>query len=679
MARTKRNSVKRKYDQRQVAFTRFMFIVCVLSFWMLGIGARLVHLQVNQHKALKAMAVSQRQIVKREKLMRGTIYDRDDRALAMSVRAYTLFADPRKIADPASAAGKLAKLLKLDAQDLARGLADAKAQEKTYFGIARKVDAETYEKVNKALDDISIKKAELPRYEGLFWDEDQRRTYPNQALASQVVGISDADDKGLAGIELSQNGVLQGSIVKTQIQHDRLGRVVGQSTEEGEEPGDVKLTLSASIQFKVEQALANAVKAANANSGMAVVMDPKTGEVLALANYPTFDPNLLGAAKPDELINRAVQNVYSPGSVFKIIAYGSGLEKRLFRPEDMIDAGNGTIEVANHRFRDSHHVGTVNYAEALAHSSNVCAIKTGLRVGKDDFFAMLQRFGFGAKTGIELPAETVGIVRRPEKWNGDSLASMSIGYEIGVTALQMTSAFATIANDGIRLQPRIIKEIRRPDQGPIQLEVAEPVRVMAPEAARDLRRMLKQVVLTGTGRRAQIDGYTAAGKTGTAWKFNSTTRSVDPSKYISSFIGMAPADDPSIVVGIVIDEPKVGGRDGGMVAAPVFKSIAEQVLPELGVRPNNNIARMNTAEPEIPEAVGPANGAKASEDRKAEAGTPERRSASGPAKNVTSQPGSQKPASKPEKAPDEGRKRDKRTAAREITPVRWYERRTITS
>ena len=235
------------------------------------------------------------------------------------------------------------------------------------------------------------------------------------------------------------------------------------------------------------------------------MIDQKTGEILALANYPTFDPDRAGDSPADVLTDRAIQTVYSPGSVFKLITYGSALEKHLITPEGQVDAGNGSIEVASHRFSD-HHTGVMSYSEALAHSSNVCAIKTGMRVGKADFYSMVQHMGFGRRTGIELPAETAGIVRSPEKWNGDSLASMSIGYEIGVTALQMATAFATIANDGIRVQPHLIKEIRQQDES--VLSVVQPVRdqVVTADTARSLRTMLRQVVLTGTGRlRSSMD------------------------------------------------------------------------------------------------------------------------------------------------------------------------------
>ena len=612
----KRISKKKKTKSRQVAFTRFMLIVAFFTVWMLGISARLVHLQVTQHSWLREKAVDQRQDVKKSKMLRGTIVDRDNRPLAMSIHVKSLYADPTEIENIDKTSKELAKTLKLDAVQLAKQLTEAKAAKKRFVPLLKKLDEETVQKLNKVLTVDDVQKADLPRYAGLHWTEDQMRSYPYGTMAAQVIGFSNMEDVGMAGIEQSQDDILHGAVIKKLQERDRLGRVYDETIFEREKPGDIALTIGASFQYKTEQALEKGVKAANAKSGMAVAISVKTGEILAMANYPSFDPNAIKDAVTGNITNHAIQSVYSPGSVMKLVTYSSGLEKNLFLPDDQIDAGNGTIEVANHKFTDSHHVGTVSYSQAMAHSSNVCAIKTGLRVGKDDFYAMLQKMGFGSKTGIELPAETNGILRSPDKWNGDSLASMSIGYEIGVTALQMATAFATIANDGIKIQPRLIKEIRKPNEKPAATNTAENTRVVSVETARNLRKMLRQVVLTGTGRRAQLNGYSAAGKTGTAWKFNPVTKRIDPSKYISSFIGMAPADNPEIVIAVVIDEPKNGGRDGGTVAAPVFRQIAEQLLPELNVKSDGPAVKDLPVAQDIPEVPNGADTEKATKDQK---------------------------------------------------------------
>jgi cell division protein FtsI/penicillin-binding protein 2 len=577
-ASIKRSPIKRKpQDLRRMLFTRFMLIVAVLLLWIGGISVRLVHLQITQHAFLKSRALSQRLNVKRTKLPRGTIYDRNGRVLAMSIPVKTLYADPTEIDNVELAAKRISKIDGLKIPQLSAKLNEAKSSGKRYFPLAKKLDKQAFKRINKELFDPEIKKADEPKFKGIHWEDDQQRSYPNRSLASQTIGFANADDEGMAGIEQSQNDVLEGAIIKKLEKRDRLGRVYDETVIEREPPQNVVLTIDQSVQFLAEEALAQGVAAANARAGMAIVLDPRTGEVLAMANAPSFNPDNLRAGIANSA-NNAVQSVYSPGSIFKIVTYGSALEKKLFKPTDEIDAGNGTIDVAGHKFTDSHQVGRVSFAEALAHSSNVCAIKTGLRVGKSDFHSMVRKMGFGSKTGIELPAETGGIVRPPDRWNGDSLASMSIGYEIGVTPLQIASAFATIANDGVRVQPHIIKEIRDPEGNTISVTETRQYQVVSWETARDLRTMLRQVVLTGTGKRAQLDGFTSAGKTGTAWKFDPKTKRVERNKYMSSFVGFAPAEDPRYVIAVVIDEPRSGARDGGGVAAPIFRAIAQQLL-----------------------------------------------------------------------------------------------------
>jgi cell division protein FtsI (penicillin-binding protein 3) len=590
-------------DLKKTLFTRFMLIVAVFILWIGGISVRLVHLQVNQHTLLLAKAQNQRLNIKKTKMMRGTIYDRNGAVLAMSVPVRTLFANPVEIDDIPRAAREIAKATGIDGKQILAKLTEAKSLERSYVPLAKKLDEDTVKRVNKALFDPELKKADEPKYAGLHWDEGQKRSYPYRTLAAPTVGVSNDNDQGVAGIEQSQNEILEGEIIKKYQERDRLGRIYEERVIEREPPNDIVLTLDKAAQIITEEALAQGVANANARAGMAVVIDPSNGEILALANSPTFDPENLKSAALDTS-NQLVQSVYSPGSIFKLVTYGSALEKKLFRPTDMIDAGNGQIDVAGHVFTDSHHVGRVTYAEALAHSSNVCAIKTGMRVGKADFYAMIQKMGFGRRTGIELPAETAGIVRNPDKWNGDSLASMSIGYEIGVTPLQIAAAFATIANDGIRNQPHIIKEIRDSEGNIISATEPNQSQVVSRETAENLRLMLRQVVLSGTGKRAQLEGYSSAGKTGTAWKFDAKTKRVERSKYMSSFVGFAPANNPKYVVAVVMDEPKSGARDGGSVAAPVFKDIAQRLLESTNVPrdlagDNNAVAGENDDIPEV--------------------------------------------------------------------------------
>lgn len=599
----RRTNARKKVNLKQVAFTRFMLIVAFFIIWIGGISVRLVHLQVNQHEELKEKASGQRRDVRSVRAPRGTIFDRNGRILAMSVRVKTLYADATVIEDTKAAAKKIAKVIGVKESELAEKLVDAKLNERKYVPLLKGLDELDVDRINKELDDPEVRKSDSPRFIGLHWREAQKRTYPQQTLAAHIIGFSDAEGVGRAGIEQSQNDVLYGAVIRKTQERDRLGRVYDETISEKEPPKDVVLTIDSTIQYKTERALEKAATASGAKSGMALVIDNETGEVLALANYPTFDPNDLGTITKDNLRNSAIQSMYSPGSVFKLVTYGAALDGGLITPEAMIDGGNGTITIAKHRFTDSHAVGRVTYSKALAQSSNVCAIKTALKVGKDDFHGMVTRLGFGRPTGIALPAETGGIVRDPEKWNGDSLASMSIGYEIGVSALQMTTAFATIANDGVRVQPRIIKEIKASEDEVVSAPDAVKTQVFTKEIAEDLKGMLEQVVLTGTGKRARLNGYTSAGKTGTAWKFDEKLKRVNSAKYISSFIGFAPVEDPRITIAVVIDEPKIGGRNGGQVAAPAFREIAETVLPELNVpaAPGSMIANLFEQDEEIPE------------------------------------------------------------------------------
>ncbi len=576
-------------NSMQTIFTRFMFIVAVFILWIGGISVRLVHLQVNQDEWLRERAQNQRRDLVKSKMLRGTIFDRSEHALAMSIDVKSLYANPMEIDDIKESAEKIAKALGLPKKEVLQTLTEGKENGKKFVWIQRKINEDEVNEINEKLAVNDIKKNDLPKFAGLHWKQEQKRSYPYKNLAAQVVGFSNSDDVGQSGIEQFSEEILKGEVVKSWKERDRLGRVYDESEIEREQPKNIVLTISNSIQYKTEQALEAGVKAANAKSGMAVVMNPKTGEVLAMANFPTFDPNNYGAHDPETWKNRAVQDVYSPGSVFKAIAYGGALEENLIRPTDEIDGRKGFIKVGGRRFNDPHATRIMSYTDALAISSNYGAIKTALTLGSDKFYNYALKFGFGAQTGIELPAEAKGMLRTPEKWNGDSLASMAIGYEVSVTALQAAAAYGAIANDGRRVQPHIIKEIRDADGSAISSPTAEVVQVMNPESAKQLKAMLRKVVENGTAKRAQLNGYTSAGKTGTAWKYDASIKAYNPAKYISSFVGFAPVDNPSLVIAIVIDEPRGGARDGGQVSAPVFKEIAEQVLPEMNVIPDGNI------------------------------------------------------------------------------------------
>ncbi len=357
--------INRKKNPVQTVFTRFMLIVALFILWIGAIGVRLVHLQVNQSEWLRDKAQDQRRDQINTKMLRGTIFDRDEHALAMSVKVKSLFADPAEIEDVEGTAKRVAAVLKTKPNDIVKNLQDAKANNKRFVWLARKVDEDTFERLNTQLKDINLKKYDEPRIAGLHWKDEQKRGYPYGTLAAQVIGFSNSDDVGLAGIEMSQETLLHGAVTRKWQDRDRLGRVYEEEeTEEREPPKDIVLTIDSSIQYKVEEALEKGVKAANAKSGLAIVIDPKTGEILAMANYPSFDPNRFNDSAPENYSNKAIQSIYSPGSIFKLVTYSSAIDTNLIDPDGMIDCRSGFIEVAKHRFNDPHATKIMSYGAA---------------------------------------------------------------------------------------------------------------------------------------------------------------------------------------------------------------------------------------------------------------------------------------------------------------------------
>jgi cell division protein FtsI (penicillin-binding protein 3) len=420
---------------------------------------------------------------------------------------------------------------------------------------------------------------------GIHPQLEPKRFYPNGSLAAHVLGYVGLDGQGLGGVEQSYNQKISGEPGQLFIEKDAKGKAY-ESYEIAAKPGQtVVLTIDQSIQYLAEQALQNAVQRSRAKSGTVIVLDPRSGDILALANAPTFDPNKVAEAKPETRSNWALQNIYEPGSTFKVVAFSAAIEKKLARPEDHIDCQMGAITVAGRVIHDHHPFGSLTIAEALAKSSNVAAIKLGVRVGDETMYDYIKRFGFGSKTGIELPGETVGIVRKVERWQPSSIGSIAIGQEIGVTPVQMVAAFGALANDGVRVSPHLVREVRSGDGTVVYRAEPEQRRVISAETAIALRGMLEGVTLNGTAKKAQLDGYSAAGKTGTAQKIDPKTRTYSSTKFVGSFVGFAPVSNPQVVIIVVIDEP-AGAYHGGDVAAPIFREVAEQVLPALGVEPD---------------------------------------------------------------------------------------------
>jgi cell division protein FtsI (penicillin-binding protein 3) len=567
--------VARSKSRPDVSAGRALFVAAFIGFWMFLISARLVYLQFSQYDSLVNRARQQQQNSIETSPQRGELLDRHGSELARSVQTVSLFLDPEgldaMILD--HSAQQVAKILNLKESDLAKEFRDAHDEKRRFIWIARRLDADVAAKIT-ALN--------LP---GINTRLEPKRFYPNNSLAAHVLGYVGLDGQGLGGVEQSYNEKISGEPGQLFLEKDANGKPY-ESYEIAAKPGQtVVLTIDQSIQYLAEQALQDAVQRSHAKSGTVIVLDPRSGEILALANAPTFDPNKVAEAKPETRSNWALQNIYEPGSTFKIVAYSAAIEKKLVRPEDHIDCQMGAITVAGRLVHDHHPYGLLTISEALAKSSNVAAIKLGLRVGDETMYDYITRFGFGSKTGIELPGETSGIVRKVERWQPSSIGSIAMGQEVGVTPVQMVAAFGALANDGVRIAPHLIREVRGADGTVVYRAEPEQRRVVSAETATALRGMLEGVTLNGTAKKAQLDGYSAAGKTGTAQKIDPKTRSYSHTKFVGSFVGFAPVSNPQVAIIVVIDEP-TGAYHGGDVAAPIFREVAEQILPSLGVEPD---------------------------------------------------------------------------------------------
>src|SRR5215217_2935186 len=567
--------VARSKSRPDVSPGRALFVAAFIGFWMLVVAARLVYLQFSQYETLANRARQQQQNSIETSPLRGELMDRQGRQLARSVQTVSLFLDPDglDVETLDRNAQQLAQSLGLKQAELTKDFRKAHQEKRRFVWIARRLDADFANKI------VAMN---LP---GIRMQLESKRYYPNGPLAAHVLGYVGLDGKGLGGLEQFYNSKISGESGRLFLERDANGKPY-ESYEIASKPGQtVVLTIDQSIQYQAEQALQAAVQRSRAKSGTVIVLDPRSGEILALANAPTFDPNKVADARAETRSNWALQNIYEPGSTFKVVAFSAALEKKLARVDERIDCQMGAITVAGRVVHDHHSFGSLTIPEALAKSSNVAAIKLGLRVGDQTMYDYIRRFGFGSRTGIELPGETNGILRKVEHWQPSSIGSIAIGQEIGVTPVQMVAAFGALANDGLRVAPHLIREVRDAGGNVVYRAQPEQRRVISAETAIALRGMLEGVTLNGTAKKAQLDGYSAAGKTGTAQKIDPKTKTYSATKFVGSFVGFAPVSNPRVVIIVVIDEP-AGAYHGGDVAAPVFREVAEQILPALGVEPD---------------------------------------------------------------------------------------------
>jgi cell division protein FtsI (penicillin-binding protein 3) len=542
---------------------RLYFLAAFLLFWCLAICLRLVWLQIVDYGDFTQRAARQQQRTIEVSPVRGIIYDRNGNGLAMSVNVDSVFAVPAEIPDVHSSAQILGKVLNADAAEIENHMRASHA----FAWVARKIDGDTSARIHA----LNLK--------GIYFQKESKRFYPKRELAAQVVGYVGLDDEGLGGIEHEFDSRLKGKPGTMLISVDAKRRWFGR-VEKNPEPGEnIVLTIDEKIQYIAERELDQAIRDTHAEAGTIIVQNPHTGEVLGLANRPTFNPNRLNARDKDALKDRAVSDIYEPGSTFKLVTLAAALEEKLTRPDEVIDCQMGSIVLNGLRIHDHHAYGGLTVKQILEHSSDVGAIKVALRLGDERFDRYIRAFGFGSQTGIELPAETRGLTKPASRWSKVSIGAISMGQEIGVSPIQLVSMVSTIANDGVYVPSRIIMGATAP-RGTAQLVTFHPVlgrRVISTLTAAQMKQMMEGVVQEGTGWRAMLNGYSTAGKTGTAQKIDPATGRYSKSHYIASFTGFAPVNNPALTVVVILDSP-VGPHEGGDVSAPVFARVAQQVL-----------------------------------------------------------------------------------------------------
>jgi cell division protein FtsI/penicillin-binding protein 2 len=559
---------------------RTKHMMLILALWAAAIFARLFELQIFAHASLSARVAKQSQFNVDTYPQRGTIFDRNRNLLAQNVPARSIFYHAPAQAKPAdysaSPIPKLESLLALTDKEIA-GIKAGLQKKSAFIWIKRKVSRELAEKV-EALS--------LP---GIYSQEESKRFYPEGRLAASVLGGVGTDNNGLCGMELKCEEVLRGKTGQAVVFQDGLKREFYVETlEEPQDGRDIVLSLDTTIQYIVEQELEKAVAQNQANWGTAILSHPASGDILAMASVPSFDPNAFPPPALETVKNLGIQNTFEPGSTFKVVTASSALEAGTIALTDTFDCSRGSIDAPGGPFRDHQVFGVLTFPDVIIHSSNVGTIQVGRRIGRDALFRTIQAFHFGQRTGIELPAEEPGKVWPLAQWTRRSLDAASVGYEVSVTALQVLQAMNVIANRGLLVSPHIIKAVQG---GEARTETPGTAfqRIISEESADKLAGILERVVLEGTGQEALVPGYTAAGKTGTSQKFDSSLKAYSSSKHLASFVGFAPVTKPLFSMIIVLDEPKRPEYYAGQVVAPVFREISRRVLRYLHVAPEKSV------------------------------------------------------------------------------------------
>ncbi len=552
---------------------RIIFISFLLSLCFVLIAGRMFQLQVLKKEQLYKLAAQQHHIQIPLVPKRGTVCDSKNNELAVSIEVDSVYADARKVEDVERTVNKLASILQIDRGELKQKL----KSRRSFEWIQRKISSKEAEQ---------IKALQLP---GVHFLKENRRFYPNSQLAAHLVGFVGLDSKGLEGIEYQYDALLNGANHVMITDRDALGRgiAMGKVPFKKEDPyRNIALTIDKSIQHITETELGRGVEKWGAKGGMAIAMDPMTGKVLAMASYPTFNPNQFIQYRSKNWRNRVISDIFEPGSLFKTFLAAAALEEQVVRPSDSFFCENGSYTVYDRTIHDTSKHGWLTFQQIIKFSSNIGASKVGEKMGKERYYRYLSAFGFGEKTRVGLPGEGKGIVHHPRYWPPVALDTISFGQGVSVTGIQLVTAMSAIANGGSLMKPYVVEKIFNEKGEVVQSFQPEVVRkVISEETAKKVTALLKGTTEKGgTGEGAVPEGYEIAGKTGTAQKVDSLLGGYSEDHYMSGFIGFATAEGPKLVLLVVIDEPQ-GNNYGGVVAAPIFRTIIEKVLPYLHVVP----------------------------------------------------------------------------------------------
>ncbi|RKY89120.1 hypothetical protein DRQ09_01865 [candidate division KSB1 bacterium] len=545
-------------------FLRINLTGIFASIVWLCIVLKLLHIQVIKGKFYEKKAINQHSGVIEEPAQRGTIFDRNYKKLALDLEFYDFFATPRNVKNPERVAQFFARVIRTPKRDFIRKLKSKKG----FVYLIRNVDA------------VRANRLPMKKLKGVSRKKVYHRYYPYGKFAGQIIGCTDIDNKPLTGIDLKYNNVLKGTSGKSYVKYDGKGRIIPDLSKKHKKPvkgKDIILTIDLELQQICEDELEKGVKSCNAKGGTSIIMNPFTGEILAMASYPGYDPNMARYYNSEVKKIKSITDIFEPGSTFKFVTISAAIEENIKKPDDIVYCENGVMKVYDHIIRDVKKHKWLSIQQVFEKSSNIGTYKIATKVGKERLYKYARNYGFGKETGIDLIGEVPGILKFPKDWSGISLAEVSIGYEVAVTPIQMINAYSAIANGGNLMKPYIVKAVV--DRGKIVWSAKPEVirKVISKRTANILTAFMEGVVKRGTGKKAKVKNLRIAGKTGTAQKVSIDGKGYSRKNFISSFVGFFPSEKPEYIILIKIDSPK-GKYYGGEVAAPLFKNIVQKIL-----------------------------------------------------------------------------------------------------